>query len=97
MEGAGFLKTVSFGGFDKKDVLQYVDKLNTQIYTLENELKDTKALLESSGAGGTEAAEKYEKLLNENRATITELQTNNESLKNQLKNTEDESAEKDKE
>lgn len=96
MEGAGFLKTVSFGGFDKKDVLQYVDKLNTQIYTLENELNEKKALLEASGSN-SEDAEKYEKLLNENRATITELQTNNESLKNQLKNAEDEAAEKDKE
>ena len=29
MDGTGFLKTVSFGGFDKKDVLAYVDELNT--------------------------------------------------------------------
>ena len=97
MEGAGFLKTVSFGGFDKKDVLQYVDKLNTQIYTLENELNEKKALLESAGTGDKAATEKYEQLLNENRATITELQTSNESLKNQLKNAEDESAAKDRE
>ncbi|MBQ7990415.1 MAG: hypothetical protein IJ251_05135 [Oscillospiraceae bacterium] len=97
MEGAGFLKTVSFGGFDKKDVLQYVDKLNTQIYTLENELNEKKALLESAGTGDAAATEKYEQLLNENRTTITELQTSNESLKNQLKNAEDEAAAKDKE
>ena len=38
MEGTGFLRTVSFGGFDKKDVLAYVDELNTKIYTLEAEL-----------------------------------------------------------
>ena len=49
MDGTGFLKTVSFGGFDKKDVLAYVDELNTKIYTLEAELDEKKALLESSG------------------------------------------------
>ncbi|UKI16145.1 MAG: hypothetical protein L6V87_10795 [Ruminococcus sp.] len=46
MDGTGFLKTVNFGGFDKKDVLAYVDQLNTKIYTLENELEEKKALLE---------------------------------------------------
>lgn len=49
MDGTGFLKTVNFGGFDKKDVLAYVDQLNTKIYTLENELEEKKALLENSG------------------------------------------------
>ena len=92
----GFLKTVNFGGFDKKDVLAYVDQLNTKIYTLENELEEKKALLENSG-GNMEDKEKYEKLLESDKAKITELQTNNESLKNQLYNAEAEAAEKDKE
>ena len=92
----GFLKTVNFGGFDKKDVLAYVDQLNTKIYTLENELEEKKALLENSG-GNMEDKEKYEKLLESDKAKITELQTNNESLKNQLSNAEAEAAEKDKE
>lgn len=34
----GFLKTATFGGFDKKDVLLYVDNLNKKIYDLENEI-----------------------------------------------------------
>ena len=92
----GFLKTVNFGGFDKKDVLAYVDQLNTKIYTLENELEEKKALLENS-RGNMEDKEKYEKLLESDKAKITELQTNNESLKNQLSNAEAEAAEKDKE
>lgn len=92
----GFLKTVNFGGFDKKDVLAYVDQLNTKIYTLENELEEKKALLENSG-GNMEDKEKYEKLLESDKAKITELQTNNESLKNQLSNAEAEATEKDKE
>lgn len=92
----GFLKTVNFGGFDKKDVLAYVDQLNTKIYTLENELEEKKALLENNG-GNMEDKEKYEKLLESDKAKITELQTSNESLKNQLSNAEAEAAEKDKE
>ena len=92
MDGTGFLKTVNFGGFDKKDVLAYVDQLNTKIYTLENELEEKKALLENSG-GNMEDKEKYEQLLASDKAKITELQTSNDSLKN----CEDESAEKDKE
>lgn len=98
MDGTGFLKTVSFGGFDKKDVLAYVDELNTKIYTLEAELDEKKALLESSGGeGGGVDSEKYEELLAADKAKITELQTNNDSLKLQMKTMEDELANKDKE
>ncbi len=96
MDGNGFLKTVNFGGFDKKDVLAYVDQLNTKIYTLENELEEKKALLENTG-GNMEDKEKYEQLLAADKAKITELQTNNESLKLQLQNCEEESSQKDKE
>ncbi|MGN0665876.1 MAG: hypothetical protein ACI4KF_05060 [Huintestinicola sp.] len=96
MDGSGFLKTVNFGGFDKKDVLNYVDQLNTKIYTLENELEEKKALLENSG-GNMEDKEKYEQLLSADKAKITELQTSNDSLKMQLKTTEDEMAQKDAE
>ena len=52
MDGTGFLKTVRVGGFDKKDVLAYVDELNSKIYALEAELDEKKALLEGSGGGG---------------------------------------------
>ena len=96
MDGSGFLKTVNFGGFDKKDVLAYVDQLNTKIYTLENELEEKKALLENSG-GNMEEREKYEQLLASDKAKITELQAGNDSLKMQIKNCEEESAQKDKE
>ena len=95
-DGTGFLKTVSFGGFDKKDVLAYVDELNTKIYTLEAELDEKKALLESAGGSGVDS-EKYEELLAADKAKITELQTNNDSLKLQMKTMEDDLANKDKE
>lgn len=96
MDGTGFLKTVRVGGFDKKDVLAYVDELNSKIYALEAELDEKKALLEGSDGGG-ESSEKYEELLAADKSKITELQTNNDSLKLQMKSMEDELAEKDKE
>ena len=96
MDGTGFLKTVSFGGFDKKDVLAYVDELNTKIYTLQAELDEKTALVNAQGES-TADTENYEKLLAADKQKITELQTNNDSLKNQIKTVEDESAAKDKE
>ncbi len=96
MDGTGFLKTVRVGGFDKKDVLAYVDELNSKIYALEAELDEKKALLENSDGGG-QSNEKYEELLAADKSKITELQTSNESLKHQMQTMEDELAEKDKE
>lgn len=95
MEGTGFLKTVNFGGFDKKDVLAYVDELNTKIYTLEAELEEKKTLLE--GADGGVSSEKYDELVAADRAKITELQTANDSLKNKLSTLQDELGVKEKE
>lgn len=97
MDGTGFLKTVNFGGFDKKDVLAYVDELNTKIYTLEAELDEKKALLENSGGAGGADTEKYEELLAADKAKISELQAGNDSLRLQMKTMEDEIAAKDKE
>jgi cell division septum initiation protein DivIVA len=84
MDGTGFLRTVRVGGFDKKDVLAYVDDLNTKIYSLEAELDEKKALLEGASSGGTVDTSKYDELLAADKAKITELQTNNNSLKNQM-------------
>ena len=41
----GFLKTATFGGFDKKDVLEYVDQLNQKIFNAETELEYTRKKL----------------------------------------------------
>ncbi|MCL2055157.1 MAG: hypothetical protein FWG90_12100 [Oscillospiraceae bacterium] len=98
MEGTGFLRTVRVGGFDKKDVLTYVDELNTKIYTLEAELEEKKALLESaSSSGGTVDTGKYEELLAADKVKITELQTDNSSLKNQMSICQEDIAEANKE
>lgn len=68
MENTGFLKTVNFGGFDKKDVLAYVDSLNTKIYTLEGELEEARA----NGGGGAVNAD-LDEMLSKERAKAGEL------------------------
>jgi cell division septum initiation protein DivIVA len=81
MDGSGtiYLKTVNFGGFEKNGVLQYVDELNTKIFSLEAELDEKRTLLASAG-DSTAGSEKYEELLKADKAKIAELQTANNSL-----------------
>lgn len=109
MAGNGYLRTVNFGGFDKKDVLAYVDELNTKIYNLETQLgekNDAIAALEASGAAaasgdfeGKEVLEKQieesHKKLEETNAKVSELMASTDSLKLQLTNAENEANEKD--
>jgi|GEM_PF-84140 len=102
MAGNGYLRTVNFGGFDKKDVLAYVDELNTKIYNLETQLgekNDTIAALEAGGAaaasGDFEGKEVLEKKIEESHAKVSELMASTDSLKLQLTNLENEAGEKD--
>lgn len=98
MDNSGFLKSVSFGGFDKKDVLAYVDDLNTKIYNLESELEDAKAKLgEGGGTANIAGAEEYEQLLAKERAKANELMANNDTLKLTIQSHEDEIKAKDAE
>lgn len=98
MDNSGFLKSVSFGGFDKKDVLAYVDDLNTKIYNLESELEDAKAKLgEGGGTASVAGAEEYEQLLAKERAKANELMANNDTLKLTIQSHEDEIKAKDAE
>lgn len=108
MAGNGYLRTVNFGGFDKKDVLAYVDELNTKIYNLETQLgekTDALAAYEASGGAssenfeGKEALEKKleesQKKVEESHAKVSELMASTDSLKLQLTTAESDNAEKD--
>lgn len=102
MAGNGYLRTVNFGGFDKKDVLAYVDELNTKIYNLETQLgekNDTIAAYEAggvgAGSGDFEGKEVLEKKIEESHAKISELMASTDGLKLQLTNLENEASEKD--
>lgn len=97
MDSSGFLRSVSFGGFDKKDVLAYVDDLNTKIYTLESELEDAKKNV-GNGKGGTFAGkEELEKSLAKERAKSSELMGKVDTLTLTVQSNESVISDKDKE
>ena len=109
MAGNGYLRTVNFGGFDKKDVLAYVDELNTKIYNLETQLGEkTDALAAYEANGGAAVSENFEgkealekkleesqKKVEESHAKVSELMASTDSLKLQLTTAESDAAEKD--
>lgn len=99
MASTGFLRTVNFGGFDKKDVLAYVDELNSKIYNLETELNEKIQILSTQDSGGNkiDGAEKYEAIIAENKAKISELLGNVDTLKLEVSNLENELDEKNSE
>lgn len=99
MAGTGFLRTVNFGGFDKKDVLAYVDELNSKIYNLENEMKDKNQIIAEQGglSQNIDGAEKYEAIISESRAKISELMGNLDTLKLEVSNLENELEERNSE
>ncbi len=94
MAGTGFLRTVNFGGFDKKDVLAYVDELNTKIYNLENTIQEKDKQLEgkpvSSSSEYVEGKEQYEATIAANLAKISELMASVDTLNLQLSTQESE-------
>ena len=47
MASNGYLRTVRVGGFDKQDVLAYVDDLTSKIYTIEAQVKAQNETIES--------------------------------------------------
>ena len=93
-----YLKTVNFGGFDKKETLQYIDKLLSDIYKLEAEVKekdDMIASLESGDVQNFSGKEELEAKLDEGKSKISELQASNDTLKLQVANYESDVTERD--
>ncbi len=88
MTGSRFIKTVTYGGYDKADVLKRLDHLNEQIFSLKNELRETKLLLEGS-KHGEDIEKTIGSVLARERAKLTEVQVQNESLTVKLKSAEE--------
>lgn len=111
MAGNGFLRTVNFGGFDKKDVLAYVDELNSKIYNLDTQLaekNETIAALEASGAaaasGDFEGKALLEKRIEDSakkiedcNSRISELMASTDTMKLTIANYENDIKLKDEE
>ncbi len=84
-----FIKTVTFGGYDKESVVRRMEFLNTQIHDLRNELRETKLLLEAYKKG-SDQEKAHESVLAEERAKLTQVQVQNNTLNLKLKATDDE-------
>ena len=91
-----FIKTVTFGGYDKSDVDERLEKLYTQIYDLKNELKEAKNLLETYKKG-TEGEKAFDAVLAAEREKLTELQVKNGALSERIKAAEEDVKQKDAE
>ena len=93
-----YLKTVNFGGFDKKETLQYIDTLLSDIYRLEAEVKEKDEMISSLESGEVQnfsGKEELEAKLDEGKSKISELQASNDTLKLQAANYESDVTEKD--
>ncbi|MBR1592581.1 MAG: hypothetical protein IJ666_06190 [Ruminococcus sp.] len=89
-----FIRTVTFGGFDKNDVNKRLNSLYRQIYELKNELRETKLKAEKY-KNGTSEEKTHEIVLGEERKKLTELQVQNEEISEKLKSTAHELIQKD--
>lgn len=88
MAEARFIKTVTFGGFDKNEVIRRLEYLNTQVFDLKNELRETKLLLDGYKKG-TDSEKNSESVLAGERAKLTEVQVQNDTLTTKLKASEE--------
>ena len=89
MAEARFIKTVTFGGYDKTEVIRRLEYLYTQVYDMKNELRETKLLLDAYKKG-TDAEKANETVMAGERAKLTQVQVQNETLTTKLKATEEE-------
>lgn len=91
-----FIKTVTFGGYDKNDVDKKLEYLFTQVYELKNELREAKLALEEYKKG-TDGEKALEGVLAGERAKLTQVQVRNETMSEKLKAAEDDNKSKEKE
>lgn len=91
-----FLKTVTFGGYDKEDVEKHLLALYSRISELESELRETKLFLEKYKAG-TETEKIYESALEEERKRLAECQAEKRSADEKIQMLTADNEEKEKE
>lgn len=84
-----FIRTVTHGGYDKIDVLQRFELLNSTICDLKSELRTTKLLLEGYKKNADED-KTVNNILAGERTKMTQLEVQNETLNAKLKDLESE-------
>lgn len=91
MADTRFIKTVEFGGYDRNDVIKRFEFLNSQLYDLKNELRETKLLIEEYKKGSSEE-KAHEAVLTQEKVKMTSLQVQNETASAKLKAAEEDKA-----
>ncbi|MBQ8966621.1 plectin [Ruminococcus sp.] len=86
-----FIKTVEFGGYDRNDVIKRLEFLNTQVFDLKNELRETKLIMEEYKKGSDEE-KAHETVLAQEKVKLTSLQVQNETTSAKLKAAEEDKA-----
>ncbi len=94
MADTRFMKTVTYGGYNKEDVIKQFASLNLRINELKNQLTEAKLQLDAYKSGSDiEAA--YEAAITQERTQLSELQAQNETYEAMISAYEAEAAEKD--
>ena len=94
MSDTRFIKTVSFGGYDREDVDARLEAMYSQVFELKNELREVKLLCEEYKKG-TEAEKAADTVLAGERAMLTAAQVQKETLSDKLKAADDDIKSKD--
>lgn len=89
MAEARFIKSVAFGGYDKADVIRRLEGLDSQVFTLRQQLRTAKMQLEGIRQG-EDADETQAKILEDTQKRLTEVQVSNDTLATKLKAAEEE-------
>ncbi len=91
-----FIKTVTFGGYEKTEVDKRLEYLYSQVFELKNELREAKLTVEEYKKGSDEE-KAHETILAGERAKLTQVQVQKETLSDKLKTAEEDNRVKDKE
>ncbi len=94
MAESRFIRTVTFGGYDKNDVDKKLEYLFSQVYELKNELRVAKLRLDEYKKG-TDEEKAHESILAAERAKLTQVQVQNETMSEKLKASDEELKKKD--
>lgn len=90
-----FIRTVTYGGFDRGDVNKRIDSINSQLFELKNELREAKLSLEEYKKG-TPEEKAHESVLAVERTKLTDALVQNEKLTGKLKTAEEDAKNKEK-
>ena len=96
MSETRFMQTVLFGGYERSAVEDRFESLSTQLFTLKNELRETKLLLAELKKGSDEAAA-LEEILAGERVKMAQVQAQNETVTKKIRAAEDDIAARDQE